>query len=269
MTNRRRRAEQLAIVVAGILLVLGVNQIAGGDAPSTATEDPSTAAQYRRLQSSVCGQQSRAMSEVPPPRTSGGFASYVGELVQRARPYVDRAETIIPPPDLQAPHDRYVASHRRGLAESERLMREARATEDVDATVARWTKGVALIRTQTEAAIAQLGLENCHPSRLPASEEERQSEPPAPDPSACRGWDDEKRAVRDELSLLTRDARENQKTIDGLEEEVRSYPEDRSKIALDLRIARRDLQDSKEEITKSLHEIEVVNDDARSEGCGG
>jgi hypothetical protein len=151
MTNQRRRAEQLAIVTVGAILVLGVNHVAGGDEPKASEEERGTGAQ---------------------------------------------------------------------------------------------------------------------PSLLPESDKQRQPEPSASDPSACRGWDDEKKAVRDELTMLVQDAREGQRTLDGLEEEVRAYPEDRSKIAVDLRIARRDVQDSEREVAKSRHEIEVVNDDARSEGCG-
>jgi chromosome segregation ATPase len=50
--------------------------------------------------------------------------------------------------------------------------------------------------------------------------------------------------------------------------QVRSYPEDRSKIELDLRTARRELQDSQREIRSIQRVLEELNNEARKEGCG-
>ena len=89
-----------------------------------------------------------------------------------------------------------------------------------------------------------------------------------PDVSTCRGLEQEKRELRGDLTMWTRETRDGQKLVDELEEEVRSYPEDRSKIEPDLRSSRRDLLDSKREVASIQRELKEVEGDGREEGCG-
>ena len=267
MTSRRRRAQQLAIVIVGALVVLGLSHFAGNDAPTTG-KDRRTAPQYRKLQNSVCRQQLRALGEVPAPRRPGEFAGYLEELVSTNRPYVDRAEGIIPPRGAETLHKRYIAANSKAQSETQRLIRQVRTTQDPGSALRRWTKQVEPITRESNAVVAELGLTACQPALLPKSDEGSRPDPPASTTATCRDLDREKQAVRDEITLLAQDAREGQKTVDGLEEEVRSYPEDRSKIAPDLRTARGEVQDSRREIGKSRQNLEDLNEEAREEGCG-
>jgi hypothetical protein len=87
-------------------------------------------------------------------------------------------------------------------------------------------------------------------------------------PLTCRDLEEEKQAERKELTAWVRDARGYQKDVDELEEEVRSNPEDRSKIEPDLHSSRRDVLDAKREVASIQRDLKELEDEGREEGCG-
>jgi hypothetical protein len=230
----------LWLAVLGVaLLGVGAGCGEGDRAPS---EDRRTASEYRQLQGKICRQQRGALAQVRGPRTPGEFAGHLEALVRINRTYVDRAEGILPPRGLEPLHRRYIAVDRKALSETERLIKQVRASADPETTVNRWPKHVAPLMRESQSVGSRMGLDECQLALLPLSDRDQpepEPEPEAADPSTCRDLEGEKLAERKELTEWVRDARKYQEPVDELEEELRSYPEDRPKIEPDLRSARR------------------------------
>jgi hypothetical protein len=257
----------LWLAVLGVaLLGVGAGCGEGDRAPS---EDRRTAAEYRQLQGKICRQQRGALAQVRGPRTYGELTRHLQALVRINRPYVDRAEGVLPPRGLEPLHRRYIAVDRKALSETERLIKQVRASDAPESTVGRWIEDVAPLMRESQTLGSRMGLDECRLALLPLSDRDQpEPEPEAADPSTCRDLEHEKQLERKELTTWVREARGDQKTIDELEEELRSYPEDSAEIEPDLRSARRDLQDSQREIRSLRQVLEELDDESREEGCG-
>ena len=255
-----------------ILAVLGVGVAAflkegGSEDDGTASEDRRAAAHYRKLQNSACSQYRRAAQEIPPPQRPEEYRNYLASLVSVSRPYTRRAESLDPPRNLRTLHRRFVALERRALAARERLIGEVGTSHDPQSTFHLANSDFDPIARESTDVAAKIGLKQCRPVHLP-EDKGAQPEPAAPDPKWCRRFTEEKRLERGELETLIQDTRADQKTVDELEEELRSYPEDRSKILPDLRFSQSEVLDGEREIKNSERVLEELQSEERSEGCG-
>ncbi len=263
-----KRGEILIVMLA----VLGVGVAAflsdgGGEDNRAAGEDRRDAARYRKLQNSACSQYRRAAQEIPAPRSREQYQGYLASLVSVSRPYFRRAESLDPPRNLKTLHRRFVALEREALEARERLIEHVGTSDDPQSTFNQLDRDFDPIARESTDVAAKIGLEQCRPVNLPEDERE-QPEPAASDPKWCRRLAEEKRLELAELKTLIQDNRAEQRTVDELEEELRSYPENRSKILPDLRFSRSELLDSKREIKKSGRVLEELQSERRSEGCG-
>jgi hypothetical protein len=205
-----RTHGRLWLAVLGVaLLGVGAGCGEGDRAPS---EDRRTASEYRQLQGKIYRQQRGALAEVRGPRTYGELVRHLEALVRINRPYVDRAEGILPPRGLEPLHRRYIAVDRKALSENERLIKEVRASDDPESTVNRWLKHIAPLMRESQTVGSRMGLDECRLALLPLSGRD-QPEPEASDPSVCRDLEHEKQAERKELTPWVREVRRGRRGV--------------------------------------------------------
>jgi len=97
-------------------------------------EDRLSAAEYRAQLSQTCRAGDAAIERLGQPRpTASGLATFVEGGIRATRPIVDRAAALVPPEELQADHDRFIAIGRETLEVSPRLVTQIRGATTVQA----------------------------------------------------------------------------------------------------------------------------------------
>ena len=90
----------------------------GGD------DDDAAAADYRDDANRICTEGKRAVDALPPPTSAAGFERYLGRVQRISRRYDRAFESLDPPEELRAQHERAVRLAEQG----DRLLAELRTS---------------------------------------------------------------------------------------------------------------------------------------------
>ncbi len=205
---------------------------------------------------------------MPPPRRREDLARSFGVTSDRIYSYADRIEALKPPPHLEALHARLGTLHDRDRQIANDLTDALRKSDDPPRTMTRFIRANLAHSRELAGVLTKLGLKTCARLALPpgavGSERPQRRErdfDPCPDIEETMG-DMEK--SRDGWARL---ARRGTQLIDTLERQTRIYPEERAKIAPDLRSSRRRMEEVQLKLQEAERRVQVLHEEARAEGC--
>jgi len=173
-----------------------------------------------------------------------------------------------PPPQLRSLHDRGVAALRSGWADTDRLINEVSSSGEPRKILERERRREEPIFRELLDVYTALEVRDC--VLLTAATADYgggRSESRVADAGACREIKETGRQLRGDVRSAATEVRAERRTVEGLEGEVRTYPEDRAEIEPDLNSSQRTLKDDRRELTTARRELRSLEADARREGC--
>ena len=260
----------MLIAGLGACLALGVGCGIG------ARDEPLTASEYRKQANALCVKEYEELQQIPKPQSSDGFDGFIHYLEQAYEPgrqYTEGAEALQPPPALKPLHERGLRLAREGDEASASLIKRMKTSDDPSATYAAAEGEFSRLRRQRDTVISQLELNGCVRIQAKADAEARADggadgdSRGNPDSAGCRDIEATGRELRGDASSAASEVRAERRTVEGLEDEVRTYPENRAKIEPDLSSSRRTLKENQRELGKARRELKSLEADARRAGC--
>jgi DNA repair exonuclease SbcCD ATPase subunit len=202
---------------------------------------------------------------VPPPQSADDLAQWLETTYDRIQPYAERSAELNPPDQFDSLHDRAVALRERDRAETDRVIKDLRSSDDPRKVFERELRA-----DHTEQELARvyraLELKRCVDLITPPAGDGA-GESRAPTADGCRGIEATGRELRGDVSSAASEVRAERRTAEGLEEEVRVHPEDQAKIEPDVSSSRRTLKENQRELGKARRELKSLEADARRAGC--